>query len=476
MDKGHEGGSQGPQVAGIGGVGQDYPEGSKDTRGADPGPLDLVLAGPMGGLGPASPAGRVNPAQLYHDAKGQGSRPSIRASLGRIAGWLLGLGRHATWEETCALPWWEIRARHVERISALLAEEKAAAATTNQCLSFLRAVLKVCWRNELMTTDVYMRTVEVKWAAEDEVSAGRDLTKEEVQNLLSACYTWPPAEAMRRAAYIAAMYAGGLRRAEVAGGVLAVNPTEGTLEVRTKRGGRKRKLIPVEWRMYLPERWPPPVTPATIGNVVEAVRTRAGVAPFGPHDLRRSFGTHLLAAGVDLSTVQRLMGHQNPKTTTRYDKRGETALRKAVETLGSGADAAHPDQLRLCPQCRLQWQLSEREVELDRCDTKRRAVAFSMALRVAKRHGLPATLTEKEWITARLAFSSACAYCGVAEGRVIEHTIPIKRGGGTTAQNCVPACVRCNVLKGTRTHEELRGDPNFPPDRLDAIAAFLARS
>lgn len=436
-------------------------------------PGTLSETTPIATLAPYARDDQPNPARLYHDAKGVGSRPAIRASLGKIAGWLLGLGRHATWEETCSVPWWEIRARHVERIGALLVEEKAASSTINQCLSFLRAVLKVCWRNERMTTDVYMRTRDVKWAPEDEVSVGRDLAKEEIQDLISACYTWPPAEAMRRAAYIAAMYAGGLRRAEVAGGVLAVNPAEGTIKVRTKRGGVKTKLIPVDWRAYIPGRWPDPVSPTTVGNVIEAVRTRAGVAPFGPHDLRRSFGTHLLAAGVDLSTVQKLMGHRNPKTTTRYDKRGDATLRKAVEVLGSGSDAAHPDQLRLCPQCRLQWRLSEREVEMDRRDERRRALALSLALRAARRRDLPATLTEHEWLSARSAFAGACAYCGRAEGRVIEHVTPLERGGGTTRDNCIPACLRCNSLKRSRTLNELRGDPDFPEERLAAIRVYL---
>ncbi len=415
----------------------------------------------------------MNPAQLYHDTKSKGSRPAIRASLGRVAGWLLGLGRHALWEETCSVPWWELRARHVERIGALLREEKSAASTTNQCLSFVRAVLKVCWRNELMTTDVYMRTVDVKWAPEDETNAGRELAREEIDRLFEACYTWPEPEAKRRAAYIAAMYAGGLRRAEVAGGVLAVDPAGGTIEVRTKRGGVKRKMIPESWRKYLPSQWPDPVATTTVSNVVSAIRIRAGVAPFGPHDLRRSFGTHLLAAGVDLATVQRLMGHRNPKTTTRYDKRGDAALRVSLEALDSGSRASHPEQLRLCPQCRLQWQLSAREVELDRRDEHRRAVALSMALRDARRRGLPSTLTAKEWIGARLIFLGSCAYCGAAEGRVIEHATPLSRGGGTTAGNCVPACARCNSLKKNRTLDELQGDPDFSADRLGWIASYL---
>lgn len=65
-----------------------------------------------------------------------------------------------------------------------------------------------------------------------------------------------------------------------------------------------------------------------------------------------------------------------------------------------------------------------------------------------------------------------CAYCG-KRGNTVDHLIPVSRGGGSTWQNTVIACVACNGRKGSRTPAEARMSLRYPPTVPTVQSALL---
>ena len=151
------------------------------------------------------------------------------------------------------------------------------------------------------------------------------------------------------------LYAAGLRRAEVVAlEVSDYDPETGALIVRGK--GNKERIAYIdngaanavrEWMALRGDAPGPLFCPVTqTGEVVIRLMTdqavygilqtradKANVRAFSPHDLRRSCVSDLLDAGVDISVVQRFVGHANVTTTARYDRRGEQAKKKAAKSL-----------------------------------------------------------------------------------------------------------------------------------------------
>lgn len=64
---------------------------------------------------------------------------------------------------------------------------------------------------------------------------------------------------------------------------------------------------------------------------------RSGVEKFRFHDLRHTFASNLVMAGVDIVTVQELMGHKSINMTKRYSHPTPEHKKQAVERLNSSA-------------------------------------------------------------------------------------------------------------------------------------------
>lgn len=74
-------------------------------------------------------------------------------------------------------------------------------------------------------------------------------------------------------------------------------------------------------------------TPDTIANLIERAARAAGLGHVHAHVLRHTFATRLLSRGVDVRTVQQLMGHRDIKTTLTYLHVIRGAERRAIDAL-----------------------------------------------------------------------------------------------------------------------------------------------
>ena len=78
--------------------------------------------------------------------------------------------------------------------------------------------------------------------------------------------------------------------------------------------------------------------PYNFRKAFDTALKRAGISNFRFHDLRHTFASHLVMAGVDLNTVRELLGHKDISLTIRYSHLSPSHKAQAVEILAKKLD------------------------------------------------------------------------------------------------------------------------------------------
>jgi integrase/recombinase XerD len=203
----------------------------------------------------------------------------------------------------------------------LIAERKLAFSSCNQKLAGIRFFYRQVLRRE---------EFELRVPAKRSGKLPEPLGRGEVERLLKA-----PTNAKHRV-LLMTCYATGVRASELVHlRVEDIHSERMQIHVRQGKGAKDRYTLlsprllgqlRAYWRTYRPRPWlflgrdrrgPLPV--ATAQKIYYAAKRRAGIQRgHGIHTLRHSFATHLMEAGVDLPTLQRLLGHTSLATTAKY--------------------------------------------------------------------------------------------------------------------------------------------------------------
>src|SRR5260370_731049 len=129
-----------------------------------------------------------------------------------------------------------------------------------------------------------------------------------------------------------------------------IDSGRGVIWIRAGKGRKDRQpllppklleLLRIYFRWKRPKEWlfpgakpDHPISTKSIFLACRKAAQKAGISKaVHPHSLRHAFATHLLEAGVDLRTIQILLGHAKLETTARHLHVANTTMRSTTAPL-----------------------------------------------------------------------------------------------------------------------------------------------
>ena len=293
---------------------------------------------------------QTDPVTLYLQGLVPTGRRSVKSLLKTASGILDFEG------ELEVMPWSIIEYQHLASIRNTLQEQQKSANTINLTLSALKGVMKACFNLKLISADQLLLLNDIKRVRGKRLPSGRSLSKQDIKKIYRACEKDKTTAGKRDQAIIATMLASGIRRSEVVNITLNdYNTRNGQLNIQAGKGNKQRTAYLNTDSRKIIKKWLNargteegalfnPITKAStiqyrkissqsIYGIIRKRAEQAKIEPCRPHDLRRTFVTHLLEAGIDINTARQLAGHSDIQTTARYDLRDEKTQKRALRRL-----------------------------------------------------------------------------------------------------------------------------------------------
>ena len=135
----------------------------------------------------------------------------------------------------------------------------------------------------------------------------------------------------------------------------------------------------------------------------------------------------------------------------RYENNKEQILASQKEYYLKNKDKVTQSNLRYVETHREQISAYKHRWYLENKKTCIARARVSKAKRRMKIYENGGSFTAREWLELCETFDNQCVCCGNQGELTVDHIVPISKGGRNDIQNIQPLCLRCNLVKGTKT-------------------------
>ena len=242
----------------------------------------------------------------------------------------------------------EVSLSHLQTFLAYLDTKGITGITRRRKTASLRTFFKFLYVSGFLPNNPTRELIP----PEREYKAPRFLTTQEYQALQKAC-----SHNTRDAAIVELMLQTGIRLSETA--KLTIHDVElpkhinrnpantGYLHIQGK--GKQTRMLPLnykaclavkEWLAVRPSipnsalfvtKFQEPMGQRSIQQMIEKYLNKAAIQGASAHTLRHTFGTHHIAKGTPLKTVQETLGHADIKTTSIYLSLARNVMRRELQ-------------------------------------------------------------------------------------------------------------------------------------------------